>query len=538
MSRRDDSKSASKRRSPQVAGVSRALPRPNITVKEYEEPPMPPEQRERLEKLAEVVQDMQLGRAEDERERRYEEAMRKRDVSSMRRRLQKEMRKSSQEVRSREGEAAEIRREVRNLEREEENMISRKLRRDEKFEDGFNKVKNKEMEKNLLRLTKRSEAESQHEKLALMKASLRTLEQDQIRAIADAERGVRTRSSSRATQVLEFEVEELRRESDRLDEENLLLRQELESYGFSTFLAEAPRVTRTASEKNTIVVEASRRGVMTSPGRMAARQKEPLDNGFGHQLGASTGSLGSFSATAPPAVRTHSVQASASAPVLAASSLPGSAAAPSSPPLQSAKPIELISRPAELVAPSRFGTSAESTVPAPPAYAWGATSLAKASSRQSLEASPSYSARSNVLPLSPNAVLQPPMRLASSDLRLASPSSVFRSTSSSPIGRYTRPAGSASVAAPSRRMTPATPTRLNTTPLGSGDPARLVIRAVPGGVATVSSPMELRAAPQQIVSSPARSPALAGTRLPFPPALQAVAAGPWLQPVIAPPIRA
>lgn len=516
---------------------------------------MPPEQRERLEKLAEVVQDMQLGRAEDERERRYEEAMRKRDVSSMRRRLQKEMRKSSQEVRSREGEAAEIRREVRNLEREEENLISRKLRRDEKFEDGFNKVKNKEMEKNLLRLTKRSETESQHEKLALMKASLRTLEQDQIRAIADAERGVRTRSSSRATQLLEFEVEELRRESDRLDEENLLLRQELESYGFSTFLAEAPRVTRTASEKNTIVVEApvvvrtaseksnsaveaSRRGVMTSPGRMAARQKEPFDNGFGHQLGASTASLGSFSAIAPPAVRTHSVQASASAPVLPASSLPGSATAPSSPPLQSAKPIELIARPAELVAPSRFSTGAESTVPAAPAYAWGATSLAEASSRQSLEASPSYSARSNVLPLSPNVVLQPPMRLASSDLRLASPSSVFRSTSSSPIGRYTRPAGSASVAAPSRRMTPATPTRLNTTPLGVGDPARPVIRAVPGGVATVTSPMELRAAPQQMVSSPARSPAPAGTRLPFPPALQAVAAGPWLQPFIAPPIRA
>lgn len=190
---------------------------------------MPKEQRERLEELAEVVKDMELGRAEDERDRRREEAQRKRDVAGMRRRLQREVRKHSREVRARETQANELRKSITGLERDEERLIGRKLRRDEKFEENFSKVKRKESEKNMQRLSKGTETIVAREKLASLDVALRDLEQNQIPALNDAaaDRGGRTRSSSRAS-VLELEVDDLRKESVRLDEEHAKLLQELD----------------------------------------------------------------------------------------------------------------------------------------------------------------------------------------------------------------------------------------------------------------------------------------------------------------------
>lgn len=523
---------------------------PNVAVKRYEEPPMPPEQMQRLEKLAEIVQDMECGVVEDERERRYFEVKRRRDASSMRRRIQKEIRKSSYEVREREAEAADLRREVQSLEREEEAVISRKLRRDEKFEEGFSKVKSKEVEKNLLRLTKRTETESAHEKLAGLKASLRTLEQDQIRAITDAERGSRSRSSSRAVQ-LEFEVEELRRESDRLDEENEMLRLELESYKSSPSLreekkdsgskgAEARAVVRTVaenSEPNSHTIEAApslfevfpqaaKKGVLSSPGRMAARQMERLDTSFGQQLGSSTASQGSFSVVAPPsAVRSHTVQASASAPVLPVaslpSSLPGSAVAPSSPPLRSPGPIELVARPAEMVAPSRYSTGGhESAVALSQTLTRGTSSLA-ASSRYSMDAS-----QSSYPGLLTGSIVAPshPTRLASSNPRLASPNSTFRSTSASSVA----PAGTPSVVAPPRRFVSA---------VSALPSAPSLVPAMSGSIATV--PSHSRPAPPRRASPTARSPVpMMGTRPAVAVPMQAAVAGTWWQQSFAPPVRA
>jgi hypothetical protein len=188
---------------------------------------MPKEQRERLEELVEVVKEMEQGRAEEMRDRRREEAMRKREIANRKRLLKAEIRKSSREVKARESQSHDVRRELTDLEKEEETLISRKLKRDDKFEESFAKVKSKESEKNLQRLSKRTETNAAHEKLSHLKVAMRGLEQKEMRAIADDLRGAIARSSPRAG-ALEAEVQTLQKESQRLDEENTKLRQALE----------------------------------------------------------------------------------------------------------------------------------------------------------------------------------------------------------------------------------------------------------------------------------------------------------------------
>jgi len=196
-------------------------------VKKQQEAPMPKEQQETLNELAEVVKEMELGRAEDERERRRAEIDQKRQTASARRRVQRRIKESQREVRTRETETAELRRAISGLERDEELLITRKLRRDEKFDAAFAKVRSKESEKNLQRLSKRTETAAAHEKMTHLKTSLRSLEVNQIQALKDDPRGSRSPSTARAT-VLELEVAELQKDSIRLNEENAKLRQELE----------------------------------------------------------------------------------------------------------------------------------------------------------------------------------------------------------------------------------------------------------------------------------------------------------------------
>merc|ERR1719199_800175 len=102
-------------------------------------------------------------------------------------------------------ETKELRREVNTLERDEEALIGRKLRRDEKFEDSFAKVKSKESEKNLQRLGKRTETTTAHEKLSHLRVALKGLEEKTIKALNDDPRGARNRSASQQS-ALEQEV--------------------------------------------------------------------------------------------------------------------------------------------------------------------------------------------------------------------------------------------------------------------------------------------------------------------------------------------
>merc|ERR1719199_1699361 len=124
-------------------------------------------------------------------------------------------------------ETKELRREVNTLERDEEALIGRKLKRDEKFEDSFAKVKSKENEKNLQRLSKRTETGAAHEKLSHLKVALQDLEENHVKCINDDPRGSQIRSppQSMTSAVMEQEVENLFKESHRLDKENEKLRQ-------------------------------------------------------------------------------------------------------------------------------------------------------------------------------------------------------------------------------------------------------------------------------------------------------------------------
>merc|ERR1719201_1208019 len=151
---------------------------PVTAVKKQQEAPMPKEQQETLNELAEVVKQMELGRAEDERERRRAEIHQKRQTASARRRVQRQINESQREVRTREAETAELRRAISGLERDEELLISRKLRRDEKFEAAFAKVRSKESEKNLQRLSKRTETAAAHEKFDAAFAKVRSKESE------------------------------------------------------------------------------------------------------------------------------------------------------------------------------------------------------------------------------------------------------------------------------------------------------------------------------------------------------------------------
>jgi len=178
-------------------------------------------------------------------------------------------------------------------------LIGRKLKRDEKFETSFAKVKSKESEKNLQRLSKRTEATTATEKLSHLKTALGGLEEKKIR---DA----RTRSTSRAT-VLEIEVEELRKESDRLDEENVSLRSMLDKVKTTLPPPDREKVEKVlksfeappnASKDG---IDASRRAVMASPGRAAWRNDEAA---AAVSVGSGSPTVASYAA---PPVLVHSV---------------------------------------------------------------------------------------------------------------------------------------------------------------------------------------------------------------------------------------
>jgi len=336
---------------------------------------MPKEQRERLEELAQVVNDMELGRTEDELERRRDGAERKREVAVTRRRLQREIRKSSREVRTHETETKELRREVNALERDEEALIGRKLKRDEKFEDSFAKVKSKENEKNLQRLSKRTETGAAHEKLSHLKVALQDLEENHVKCINDDPRGAQMRSppQSMTSAVLEVEVEKLFKESHRLDKENAKLRQELEKVKANLLPRDRKKVdaalaTREAFRRPSsqerrplaeATLEASQRAMTASPGRMPWRIKEDAAPAV------------SFRSGSVERVDTRTVSAAAFSSPASSYSLPNTMVGPSQ---QLSYAVSM--GPVVAAVPGSLTIAPDAKGPIVPAFAWGTQRVA------------------------------------------------------------------------------------------------------------------------------------------------------------------